>query len=868
MNRGRDRSNRRSGVTRWAVALFALAGLTLAGCSAKPDARDAEPTAAVVATRAPEAAGTQTATTAPAARSTAKARAASGAAAVAAPTRAAATTKAAPTPVAVPVLSDALAAGWDSQYSWTTQFEPSEERGPAGSAAHLTVFHGDDSGLFLAVKQDSPAPHLLANIMGARLWINPGERELPVEKLKFAVLSSDKLPYWDMGERPVPLDAAAAAEGEAALPGLKGALPVNKWTEVTVRFDELPTPPSGRYLTGLYLRGENLAGQRMLLSELELLALPDDTPPEPVSVSVIDVGTLRVTFNEDVDPRSAEEPANYRVTSETDAAHKSPQSPAAVAYEPETMSAVLTLGKPTQPGNDYTVEVQGLADLAPQPNRQAKPVALAFTATYMQVTVDLTQPLHPISPFIYGIAGNTPEYMRELRPRLTNWGGNPTSRYNWEIGNAFNAGSDWEYRNTDYGYPAGSATDKFIEDAKAVGADVRITLPTLGWVAKDTKNETCSFTGPDGKCYNPWATCQKPGKVADPNQANVPVDVEWVVRWVRHMIDEQGYDVRFFAMDNEPDLWGFTHYDVHPDCTTYEEILNKYLTYAVAVRAAARDAELLGPVSCCWYFYWNSAAGDADKAKHDNRDFLPWFLDQVRQHDEKAGVRTLDALDIHYYPENVYNDKDDPETAAARLQATRGLWDESYVDPSWIAQPVRLIPRMREIIAENYPGTELFLSEWNFGGDKSMSGALAIADALGIFGEQNLYAASYYQSPELNSPGFFGFRMHTNYDGRGGRFGDTSLPATSAKRDQVSAYASRDSKTGKTTVMLINKLPDLALPITLELDGLKTGRGELFRYGQDNLKEVVREPVELTASSTIELPPYSITLLVLPQQGK
>ena len=33
-------------------------------------------------------------------------------------------------------------------------------------------------------------------------------------------------------------------------------------------------------------------------------------------------------------------------------------------------------------------------------------------------------------------------------------------------------------------------------------------------------------------------------------------------------------------MDNEPELWGDTHYDVHPTCPTYEEILDKYLTYA------------------------------------------------------------------------------------------------------------------------------------------------------------------------------------------------------------------------------------------------------------------------------------------------
>ncbi len=40
----------------------------------------------------------------------------------------------------------------------------------------------------------------------------------------------------------------------------------------------------------------------------------------------------------------------------------------------------------------------------------------------------------------------------------------------------------------------------------------------------------------------------------------------------------------FVAMDNEPDLWGDTHYDVHPKCPTYEEILAEYLQYAPLVK--------------------------------------------------------------------------------------------------------------------------------------------------------------------------------------------------------------------------------------------------------------------------------------------
>ena len=50
--------------------------------------------------------------------------------------------------------------------------------------------------------------------------------------------------------------------------------------------------------------------------------------------------------------------------------------------------------------------------------------------------------------------------------------------------------------------------------------------------------------------------------------------------------------------------------------------------------------------------------------------------------------RTLDILDIHYYPQasGVTSNKTDAATAALRLRSTRSLWDPTYTDESWIAQ--------------------------------------------------------------------------------------------------------------------------------------------------------------------------------------
>lgn len=485
------------------------------------------------------------------------------------------------------------------------------------------------------------------------------------------------------------------------------------------------------------------------------------------------------------------------------------------------------------------------------------------------VNVNVNRDVHPISPLIYGVSGAPVEILNDLRPTLNSWGGNPSTRYNWKLGNAWNAGRDWFYRNGNYGNPEGSASDNFIKEAEAAGAEVRLAYPALGWVAKDANNDTCSFRLADGSCGDAnGASCLEPGLIANPNTANVSSDAASIAEWMKHLFEEQNFKIRYLAFDNEPELWGYTHYDVHPACTTYEEILSKYLEYTEAIHSVAPDANFAGPVTCCWDYYWNSMAGDEDKAKHDNQDFLPWFLDSVRKHDEEQGWRSLHALDIHYYPEGVYNDKVDDNTAALRLRSTGSLWDSTYVDESRIAQPINLIPRMQQLIEDHYPGTQLGISEWNWGADNTMNGALAIADVLGIFGKVELDYAAYWTYPTQDGPGYNAFKLYTNYDGNGSRFGDTSVWADSSDREMVSSYAAIDSATGNLHLIIINKSPSDQLTARVNLDGYSPQPNAKL-YGLDNAAQdhILEDALEdISSSFNIPLPPYSITLLVLQPQ--
>jgi hypothetical protein len=171
---------------------------------------------------------------------------------------------------------------------------------------------------------------------------------------------------------------------------------------------------------------------------------------------------------------------------------------------------------------------------------------------------------------------------------------------------------------------------------------------------------------------------------------------------------------------------------------------------------------------------------------------------------------------------------------------------------------------MKELISENYPGTKLAITEWNFGAAGSMNGALAIADVLGIFGREQLDMATYYRYPEANSPGYFAFKMFTNYDGGGGRFGDTSMPVTSSDTENISAYAAQDSASGRVMIMLINKNPDQGYSVQVLGDGLPVmGAGSVYRYDESDLLGIRSESVDPGLPLGLDLPPYSLTLLVL-----
>jgi hypothetical protein len=558
------------------------------------------------------------------------------------------------------------------------------------------------------------------------------------------------------------------------------------------------------------------------------------------------------------------------------------------------------------------------------------------TVVPVEVTVDA--PGHPISEYIYGMAFAPPQYLSDLRLGLNRWGGNTATRYNWEHGNACNAARDWRWANRPaVAFPTlptgpSSAADAFIQTNRSHGTETLLTIPTIGWVAKNADTTTTSI-GVPGTGGEPVDRAEGSGAIAGydprPNRQRTSVPSfarkgtpfadspslqdsavyqdEWVYHLTRRFGKAQSDGVRFYAMDNEPDLWDVTHTDVHPARLGYEGTFRQFREYAAAVKALDPSAQITGPVSWGWPGYEYSALDrghdnfrtHADRKAHDDEPFLLWFLKQAHAADRKAGgKRTLDILDVHYYsqtPGLFPQGLTDSAMRARRIRATRALWDTAYLDESWIARPIGLIPRLREWIAAGYPGTKIGISEWNFGADRDISGGIAIAETLGIFGREEVYLANYWAFPRKNSPGYLAFKLYRNADGQGHGFGDRSCPARSDAPDQVSVFAAQDTRTQHLTLMLINKMPETTarVPVAFRrktppstgayVPASATNREEamtemeLWRLSAAQPQQIVsiKEKITLVRESssnpaegrwigTLRLPPYSVTLVRVP----
>ncbi len=313
---------------------------------------------------------------------------------------------------------------------------------------------------------------------------------------------------------------------------------------------------------------------------------------------------------------------------------------------------------------------------------------------------------------------------------------------------------------------------------------------------------------------------------------------ESAAAWVRYANVERGYNIRYWAIGNEPSLYatqrGATDYDTNAFNRDWRE-------FALAMKAVDPSILLLGPES-----HQYTGKPDQDPQDRNGRDWMTEFL--IHNGD------LVDIVSFHRYPFG----PDAP--TAADLLASTAEWD-------------RTIPALRHEIAaalgESRPiaVTEVNSNWANLQGGAttpdSFYNALWWADVLGRLIAHRVDIVAHFALEDAGGLGMFAgasprptYYVYPLY-----RLFGRQLVLSNSGDPWLSVYASRRDDAAL-TLLLINLGPT-DTEKEVRLSGFAPqGEAETYRLDRQHNAERI-EPTPVGATFTIRLPAESATLLIL-----
>lgn len=441
------------------------------------------------------------------------------------------------------------------------------------------------------------------------------------------------------------------------------------------------------------------------------------------------------------------------------------------------------------------------------------------------LTIRDDRPGAPLSPLIFGsneigtMDGGPPSSLFDRAAGVTarRLGGNLMTAYNW-LSNATNAGKDHRHANGPFllealgvprefwGEPA-AVVHAMHEASLAMGAQSLVTVPIAGFVAADFAGAVAEEEAAPSRRFieTRWG---------DGPSEETALDMRGLIARLISRYGPAGTPRGIFgyALDNEPALWFQNHPRVTPKRITIRAFIDRSLAAARVIKNFDPAAKIFGPAS--WGATGMVSFQDAPDWSEYRRygNFLAAYLDAFRQASEREGRRLLDVLDVHWY---AFSDRgglfrdENPERDRARLDAPRSLTEAGFVESSWIPRAFRgveglslpILPALHDLCARWFPGTDIAVTEFNYGGPGSLAAGLAVADALGRFGAAGVCFASHWGS----LPGWLGeaYRLYRAPDAMGGTFAGAMIPVENRALADIGAYAARDGEALR--LALVNK---------------------------------------------------------------
>jgi alpha-L-arabinofuranosidase len=322
---------------------------------------------------------------------------------------------------------------------------------------------------------------------------------------------------------------------------------------------------------------------------------------------------------------------------------------------------------------------------------------------------------------------------------------------------------------------------------------------------------------------------------------------ENAVNLLKYANQTKKYNITYWSIGNEPSLYGQGTALVK-DYET-ERYNKEWRQFAEALRAVDPTIKLVGPDT-----HQFTADLKANPKDANGKDWMEEFL--------KANGDLVDIVAVHRYPfpkdmQNLIPTKDE-------LLASTEEWDQ-------------IIPALRQLITSTTGvdkpiGILEINSNWASvsGGEASpetFANALWFGDVLGRLIKQRVDMVGQFvlsMAPGGGELGLFArdeprpiYYVYPMYR----RFGQELVESTTDK-ELMSIYAAKRDD-GALTVMVINRGAD-AQTLPVQLHGFtSTGPAEVYRLDESHNAEKI-EPQQIHDGSKITLPPYSMTLYVLP----
>lgn len=316
---------------------------------------------------------------------------------------------------------------------------------------------------------------------------------------------------------------------------------------------------------------------------------------------------------------------------------------------------------------------------------------------------------------------------------------------------------------------------------------------------------------------------------------------------VKYANKTKGYNVKYWSIGNEANLYA-TRVD---GIKGYETVRfnQEWRAFAEAMRTVDPTIKLVGPDT-------NQFTADFAQNPKDvnHKDWLEEFLE--------ANGDLVDIVAIHRYPFPI--DQSNPIPTKEELLASSSEWDQ-------------IIPALRKLIKDTTGQDKpIAVTEVNSnwanvsGGEASPEtfyNALWWGDALGRMMRQGVDIVAQFSltsAPGSGEHGLFArddprptYYVYPMYQ----RFGKQLVSASTDNADVSILASKRDD--GALTLMLINRSPNEATQ-RLQLIGFTPqGAAEVWRFDEThNAEKIGSQTIEDGASITV--PPYSMTLLVVP----